>query len=101
MRTWIRNGVRVGGLMAAIAGVGAGLASSRTMTSRFTLASDRDGDRETADRAPAAEATGTDQASPVASRRGPVAGAAGLAVTALGVTLVIRRRRRAARAGQG
>lgn len=102
MRTWIKNGVRVGVLMAAIAGVGAGLASSRTMTDRFTLASDRDEDRASAERTgTTTEAAETDQAAPAGRRRGPVAGAAGLAVTALGVTLLIRRRRRAAHAKEG
>lgn len=95
MRTWIKDGARLLTAVTALAGVGAVLAYSGVSTDRYTLPTERDDRTEDSFTSPVpdtsaeAELPGT---SPLTRPR--MAGAAGLAVAALGVGMIIRRRRR-------
>lgn len=98
MRTWIKNSARFTVLATALAGTGAVLAYSRGSGGGSTLLAGRPGEQdETTGMGAAVEAGLAGMRS--ATRR-PVAGLAGLAVTAAGTAMLIRRRRRRA-AGTG
>jgi hypothetical protein len=108
MRTWIKDGARVLMTGAALATVGAVMAYSGVSTDRYTLPGDRDERQHAA--APGAQMPDSTQAGDSemttglpgtsALTRPRMAGAAGVALAVLGVSMMIRRRRRAAGPGE-